>query len=177
VGNEEGALELKANLEEILQKEEPAVDSPHRSRGPGTPVRTTPSLQHWAPEVYTTRKKPKNCVQFPETNPRKHDHVKNGVFWDVTRVTLVRTDVSEKLSASFIRVTRIVELGTLAVISNRRTLRRNTKYLLTIPIRRNITEDAILHSHFRENLKSYTTTCSVAGIELRLLSSENNPRV
>jgi hypothetical protein len=42
------------------------------------------------------------------------------------RVALVRTDVSEKLSASFIRVTRIGELGTkLVVTSNRRTLRRN----------------------------------------------------
>jgi hypothetical protein len=35
------------------------------------------------------------------------------------RVTLVRTDVSEEHSTSFIRVTRIGELGTLAVISNR----------------------------------------------------------
>jgi hypothetical protein len=35
------------------------------------------------------------------------------------RVVLVRTDVSEELSASFIRVTRIGELGTtLAVTSN-----------------------------------------------------------
>jgi hypothetical protein len=43
-------------------------------------------------------------------------------------MALVRTDVSEELSASFIRVTRIGELGTtLAVTSNRRTLRRNTK--------------------------------------------------
>jgi hypothetical protein len=43
------------------------------------------------------------------------------------RVALVRTDVSEELNASFIRVTRIGELGgTLAVTSNRRTLRRNT---------------------------------------------------
>jgi hypothetical protein len=42
------------------------------------------------------------------------------------RVALVRTDVSEELSASFIKVTRIGELGTtLAVTSNRRTLRRN----------------------------------------------------
>jgi hypothetical protein len=42
--------------------------------------------------------------------------------------TAVRTDVSEELSASFIRVTRIAELGTtLAVTSNRRMLRRNTK--------------------------------------------------
>jgi hypothetical protein len=40
-------------------------------------------------------------------------------------VALVRADVSEDLSASFIRVTRIGELGrTLAVTSNRRTLRR-----------------------------------------------------
>jgi hypothetical protein len=40
-------------------------------------------------------------------------------------MALVRTDVSEELSASFIRVTRIGELGTtLAVTSNLRTLRR-----------------------------------------------------
>jgi hypothetical protein len=45
------------------------------------------------------------------------------------RVTPVRTDASEELSASFIRVTNIGELGTtLAVTSNRRTLRRNTKW-------------------------------------------------
>jgi hypothetical protein len=38
------------------------------------------------------------------------------------RVALVETHVSEGLSASFIRVTRISELGTtLAVTSNRRT--------------------------------------------------------
>jgi hypothetical protein len=39
------------------------------------------------------------------------------------RVALVRTDVSEELNISFIRVTRIGELGTtLALASNRRTL-------------------------------------------------------
>jgi hypothetical protein len=39
-------------------------------------------------------------------------------------VALVRTDVSEELSASFIRVTRIGELGTmLAVTSNPHMLR------------------------------------------------------
>jgi hypothetical protein len=42
------------------------------------------------------------------------------------RVALVRTSVSEEFSASFIRVTRIGELGiTLAVTSNRCRLRRN----------------------------------------------------
>jgi hypothetical protein len=40
------------------------------------------------------------------------------------RVALVRTDVSEEPNASFIRMTRIDELGTtLAVTSHRRTLR------------------------------------------------------
>jgi hypothetical protein len=44
---------------------------------------------------------------------------------------LVISDVSEELSASFIRVTRIGELGTtLSVTSNRCTLRRNTMFLV-----------------------------------------------
>jgi hypothetical protein len=65
------------------------------------------------------------------------------------RVALVINDVSVARSASFIRVTRIGELGTtLAVISNRRTS------VLTRATRRNIPEDTILHSHCRENLKS-----------------------
>jgi hypothetical protein len=41
-------------------------------------------------------------------------------------VALVRTDVSEEPGASFIRDTKIGELGTTqAATSNRRTLRRN----------------------------------------------------
>jgi hypothetical protein len=53
------------------------------------------------------------------------------------RVALVRTDVSEEPGASFIRVTKIGELGTTqAATSNRRTLRRNTCLLLrcTAPV-------------------------------------------
>jgi hypothetical protein len=47
-------------------------------------------------------------------------------------VALVRTDVSEEPRASFIRATRIGELGTmLAATSNRHKLRRNTKYFFT----------------------------------------------
>jgi hypothetical protein len=44
------------------------------------------------------------------------------------RVALVKTGVSEELSASFNKVTRIGELvRTLAVTNNRRTLLRSTK--------------------------------------------------
>jgi hypothetical protein len=44
-------------------------------------------------------------------------------------VALVRTDVSEEPGASFIKVTKIGELGTTqAATSNRPTLRRNTTW-------------------------------------------------
>jgi hypothetical protein len=93
--------------------------------------------------------------------------MKNAVFWDVTPCALVRTDVSEELSVSFIRVTKIGELGTaLAVTSNRRKLRRNTETSVhTRATQRNIPEDAIFHSHRRENLKFYVSDMLVSAYQ------------
>jgi hypothetical protein len=83
----------------------------------------------------------------------------------IHNVALVRTDVSEEPAAFFIRVTGIGELGTTqAATSNRRTILvtlmkeapgSSKTSVLTRATRRNISEDTILHSHRRENLKSY----------------------
>jgi hypothetical protein len=49
--------------------------------------------------------------------------MKNGVFWDVNALSLVRTNVSEKSITSIIRMRIISVLGTtLAVTTNRNTL-------------------------------------------------------
>jgi hypothetical protein len=76
------------------------------------------------------------------------------------RVTLVRTEVTEKNIASIIRVTRIGELGTtLAVTSKRSTLRSirsSETSTLTTATWCNIPEDDSLHSHHRESLKFFT---------------------
>jgi hypothetical protein len=68
------------------------------------------------------------------------------------RVALVRTDVSEELSASIIKVRRIGEIGTLAVATNRSTLRRlirsSETSVVTRAIRGHISEDDVHYTEF-----------------------------
>jgi hypothetical protein len=76
------------------------------------------------------------------------------------RVALVRTDVSEELSASIIRVTRIGKPGTTLVVTrNRRTLRRNAKCVHWLLVTTNVASSSpILITLMMEALGSSETS-------------------
>jgi hypothetical protein len=87
-------------------------------------------------------------------------------------VTLIRTDVSEELSAntvpsSLIPVTLMMEV-----------LRSSETLVFTRATLHNIPEDGILHSHRHENLKSYTVHYIIHSIlDVRKLSAKWIPIV
>jgi hypothetical protein len=62
-------------------------------------------------------------------------------------VDLVRADISEECITSIIRVTRMCELGTLAVTSNRSMLRGNETSVLTTAIS-NLTQLMYFYEQF-----------------------------
>jgi ABC-type molybdate transport system permease subunit len=74
-------------------------------------------------------------------------------------VALVRTDVSEELSASFIQVIRMGELGTtLAVTGNRRMQRRNISVRRLLVTANVVPSSPILVTRMKEALSSSKTS-------------------
>jgi hypothetical protein len=88
------------------------------------------------------------------------------------RVALVRTDVSEEPSASFILHSVRQSLVAACVVPSlpilvtlmKEALGSSETSVLTRATRRNIPEDTILHSHLRENPKSYIPNLYVSAL-------------
>jgi hypothetical protein len=105
------------------------------------------------------------------------------------RVHPVRTDVPEEGSASIIRVTRIGELfllsvrrllvtakvvasSSILVTLMTENIHPSVTSILTRATRRNLSEDGIVRSHRRENLKSYSAALSTINLICICLGSK-----
>jgi hypothetical protein len=98
-------------------------------------------------------------------------------------VALVRTDVSEERSASCEEILRLLLVTANVVLSSpifvtlMEALSSSETSVPTRNTRRNITEDTILNSHRRKNLKSYTaffivTAVKTSNLTFSLISPE-----
>jgi hypothetical protein len=91
-------------------------------------------ISHWKWRRYLA---PKTSLNFQKILWRYKKRTQNWCrripsFGMLHRVALVITDISEERIVSIIRMTRIGELGTLAVTSNRRTMRRKKKVTASV---------------------------------------------
>jgi hypothetical protein len=104
----------------------------------------------------------------------------------LSHVALVRTEISAECIAPIIMMTRIGELGKLAVTSNQSMLRRNTITLmmeaihspetsvLTRATQNNIPEAGFHRSHYCENFESYIQTRNTTQSKLLSMPLNHN---